>query len=463
MKKVKFYFALWVAKFFSIGLKFFGRKGTNLPGKIAIKIDAEFLGKIKKPNRIIGITGTNGKTTVTNLIGDILRNNKYEYVSNDLGSNINYGVATALISNVNVFGTVEKQIAVLEIDERSCLRIFPYLIPDYLVCTNLTRDSLMRNAHTEFIFNLLNKYIPKDTTIVTSADDLICSRLKPNNEKVLYSINRIDTSSSVAKNIVRDIIACPNCFVELDYDFYHYSHIGKAKCPSCGFANEEAKYVVDKLDFKEKKIRITKCGKSEEYPLLNNNLVNAYNLVAAIATLEEFGLTKEEVKKGVDKLKIVNTRYDEAETENNSLKIITQMSKGFNPIACSSAFSYAQEEIGQKSVIVILDDCHVDIKETENITWIHEVDYEFLNHESIKQVIIAGPRRLDVYARLKIAGIPEEKIAMTKYEKDTADLVELEGIDTVLVLHDIFHMEAKNYIKEELLKKVERKQENNDN
>ena len=63
----KFYLALWVAKFssviFKILAKVSSRKGTNLPGQLALNICPDFLAKVGKPEKIIAVTGTNGKTT----------------------------------------------------------------------------------------------------------------------------------------------------------------------------------------------------------------------------------------------------------------------------------------------------------------------------------------------------------------------------------------------------------------
>ncbi len=453
MNKLKFFVALWVAKISIIALKFSKSGGTNFPGRIAIKICPTFLKYIGKPKTIIGVTGTNGKTTVSNLIEDILRTNNYTFVDNQLGSNTNSGIATTFLRNSTLFGKAKVQLAVLELDERSCIRIFPFVTPTFLVCTNLSRDSLMRNAHTEFISDLLNKYIPDETIIITNSDDLISSYLKPNNKKTLYSIDKLSSDKNEPFNIVQDIIVCPNCYTKLKYDYVRYHHIGKAHCPSCDFKNMEPDYVVRHLDFSTNNLVLhnKKTNLDTTYKLLNGNIVNAYNLIASVVVLEKFGLTPEEIQKGAENLSVVKTRYNEAETKNNEFKVITQLSKGVNPIASSSSLKYAKEESGEKAVIVILDDKFEDIKNTENISWIYEVDYEFLNDNSIKQVIIAGPRRLDVYARLKFAGIPEDKIFVTEFEKDTPSLVKLSDVNKVVILHDIFLMDVKEKIKTDLI------------
>lgn len=63
---------------------------------------------------------------------------------------------TALISGINWKGRTIKDLAVLELDERSSRLIYPHLHPDLVLCTNLFRDSFKRNAHSEFIFDILD-------------------------------------------------------------------------------------------------------------------------------------------------------------------------------------------------------------------------------------------------------------------------------------------------------------------
>ena len=62
-------------------------------------------------------------------------------------------------------------------DERSALRVYPYMKPEYMLITNLSRDSIMRNGHPEYIADILTKYIPKETKLVLNADDLISCRV----------------------------------------------------------------------------------------------------------------------------------------------------------------------------------------------------------------------------------------------------------------------------------------------
>jgi UDP-N-acetylmuramyl pentapeptide synthase len=82
---------------------------------------------VPKPKTVVAVTGTNGKTTVSNLTTGILRACGYSVTNNSLGSNIQPGVATALLQDSTIFGKAKKDIAILECDERSAIRIFPHL------------------------------------------------------------------------------------------------------------------------------------------------------------------------------------------------------------------------------------------------------------------------------------------------------------------------------------------------
>ena len=87
MNRIRYFVALCVAKLAIIALKVFGYKGTDFPGIVAFRICPGFLRYAKKPKTIIGVTGTNGKTTATNLISDMLATLGTEVITNRDGSN----------------------------------------------------------------------------------------------------------------------------------------------------------------------------------------------------------------------------------------------------------------------------------------------------------------------------------------------------------------------------------------
>lgn len=67
MGKLRFLFALWMAKLSVPALKITRHNGTDFPGTLALKLCPDFLKYVGRPKTIIAVTGTNGKTTVSNL------------------------------------------------------------------------------------------------------------------------------------------------------------------------------------------------------------------------------------------------------------------------------------------------------------------------------------------------------------------------------------------------------------
>ena len=262
-KNFRFYVALWGAKAGTILLKLLRRNATFFPGKFAITVCPDFIARIDKPKTVIAVTGTNGKTTVCNMIEDVLKDNNISFIDNKLGSNVASGVATAFIKGANLSGKTKKDMAVLEIDERSANKVYPYLTPTYLICTNLFRDSMLRNAHAEFIADILNKYIPRDTKLILNGDDLISCNIAPENNRVYFGIDRIPTDTDECHNIVQDIVVCPKCNGKLKYDFVRYHHIGRAHCEKCDFGSPKINYEVTNLDIENKKMTMNVAGKEE--------------------------------------------------------------------------------------------------------------------------------------------------------------------------------------------------------
>lgn len=434
-KNLRFRIALLISNIAMKTQKLLGMNASYFPGKLAIKLCPDFLGQIDKPETIICVTGTNGKTTVCNMILDILEDNGYDVLNNKAGSNINAGVASALIQGSTITGKATKKIAVFEIDERSSKLIYPYIKPDYAVCTNLFRDSIHRNAHPEFIYDIISGSIPENSHMILNADDLISSRLAPSNDRTYFSISKMDTDLDESINIINDMRICPKCHEKLSYNYVRYHHIGNAYCPKCSFKSPDSDFIATP-DFDNCTLKISYNGNLEEYPLVTNSIFNTYNEVTAITLLRKFGLSNEQIKHSLTKLNIVESRYSTETVD--GIEVITHMSKGQNPIACSCVFDYVNKEPGTKEVILMLDDVFDRQGSSEIMTWIYDTDFEFLNSDSIKRIIISGVRSIDYKFRLLMAGVAPDKLICTDKEIDAPDKLLLNGTDKVFILHELY-------------------------
>lgn len=432
-KNLRFLIALWISKAAMFLQKLLGMNASYFPGKLAIKLCPDFLGRIDKPETIITVTGTNGKTTCCNMLLDILTENGYDVLNNKAGSNIDAGIASALIAEASLTGKVSKKLGLFEVDERSSKKIYAYVHPNYTVCTNLFRDSIQRNAHPEFIFSFIDSSLPDDTHLILNADDPISSRLREGNKRSYFSIGRLPTDRDKCINIINDMRMCPKCHSGLEYEYVRYHHIGKMRCPVCGFASPEPDFLASP-DWEKGSFTVKTADGEEEYPLVSSSVFNTYNQVTVVAMLRTFGLSAEAIAKSFSHLKIVETRF--TSVEKNGVEVITNMTKGQNPVACSIVFDYIRNEPGRKEVILMLDDMTYK-KTTEIMTWVFDADFELLNHESITRVVAAGVRIHDYHLRLLLAGIPEDKIRCVENEADAPKELALERGEKVFILHDL--------------------------
>jgi len=432
-KKLRLHFAIIASKTARRLMRMLGFRATFLPGKIAKRICPDCMDLIAKPETIIAVTGTNGKTTVSNLFNDVLNTAGHRVLNNKYGSNTDGGILSILLDGVTLFGRSRYKLAVFEIDERSARKIFPYLRPQYVVITNLFRDSIMRNAHPDYIAGLLTEYIPPDAKIITNADDLIASGVAPGNERAYFGIERMETDVIDCVNLVSDIRVCPKCSGELVYEYRRYHHIGKAKCRDCGFATPDYDYYAKNVDVPNRTMTAGDQTGECEFPLISDSIFNIYNILTVIAALREIGLPFEEIRDGFRDVKITESRY--AVDSEGALTIVRQMSKDKNALANSRAFDYIAGLPGDKELILMMS-CLFDTKHwSENITWLYDCDFEFLNRDNITRIVAAGPRAKDYRLRLLMAGVPEERIRVSEDELAAPRELELTDGETLCICH----------------------------
>lgn len=452
MNRLRFLMALWAAKLSVVLLKLMRRNATHYPGVIALKLDPAFLQKLKKPDTIIGVTGTNGKTTVANLVTDLLTDQGQKVLSNRMGGNILGGITTVLIRGVSWTGRCQYPVAVLEMDERSSRLVFPHVQPDYLVCTNLFRDSFKRNAHAEYIQNILRNGIPAKSKLILNGDDLIACGLKKDNECFYFGVAPLAGEQQITDNIIRDVVTCPACNHTLVYDFCRYNHVGRVHCPACGLASPAAQVQTVGVDKAAGTMTVAIEGTVHTFPLPGDNITDIYNTTAAIALLTKLQFSPEQIAASLGKCGIVKSRFDAVEIAGK--QVVMNLAKGQNPIACSRVFDYIRCAPGKKAVLILVDDYYDAAHSSENIAWLYEADFEFLNREDITQIVIGGVRCQDFRVRLLLAGVPAEKIATFPREAEAADLVDFASADTIFILYDVYTIHLAKSAKSRLLARM---------
>lgn len=428
--------AVWAGKLAGAVLRATGRAGTHVPGRVALRVHRGIIGAIRHPERTVVVTGTNGKTTASNLLAEALADQGLRVVSNRIGSNLAAGIAATLVSAVDWRGRPRADVGVFEMDERSARLVLPGLAPDVLVCLNLTRDSIKRNAHPSYIAWILSSALPERTTLVLNADDLLASSLgAPANRRVHFAVDRLPTDGSTPAGAAVDVAICPECDHTLDWEYWRYNHIGRATCPACGFHAPDAEYRARGIDAVAARVTLDFDGESRSARLVNDNIVNVYNQVAVAAALDVLGVPRDRIVAAFDRLAPPETRFV-SETA-GGVEIVRLLTKGLVGVACSRAFEYVRSFPGRKAIVLSIDEVNDRLHDVENTAWTYDADYGYLADDSVERIVVGGVRRHDQALRLAIAGVDPERIVTVEAETRTADLVDLDGVDRVFNLHSV--------------------------
>lgn len=380
-------------------------KGSSMPGKIALKLDKNILKKVKLPKDIIMVTGSNGKTSTTEIINNILTKNGYKVGYNIEGSNQIEGATTVILNSCNLIGKVKKDILLLEVDEQYLKYITKYITPSYLVVTNIYRDQMTRNGHPEFIYNTIKEGIPEETKLVLNTDDPLSSLLGYKRENVIYyGMGKSDLDTTENNSAYNDGAYCPNCKNKLEYEYYHFNHIGKYECKKCGHARKDPQYEITDIDLNTGKLKI-----NEKYELQLNltSIYNAYNELAAFAIANIIGLEPEKIIEKLNQYKLQNDRVQTFDIAGKKGMLLT--SKHENSISYNQSLRYIVKENKPCTVVVIVD--AVSRKYfTSETSWLWDIDFELLNADCVKTIIIAGKYVHDLSIRFEYANIDKNKI-----------------------------------------------------
>ncbi len=397
--------------------KITGHEGSVIGGYYALKLDKNILKKIKLPKYVIGITGSSGKSSSTELMYNILTKNGYSTVYNKEGSNTINAITSLILNNSTLFGKLKKDVLLMELDESFMKYIFKYITPTHLLIANITRDQPPRNSHPSKIFNEIKKAIPYGTHLVLNVDDPFVNKLRINHngETTTYGI---DKNKYSFKNNINNLDAayCPICHAKLEYDFYHYGHIGSYHCPKFHFNRGNPEYEAKNIDVDNKSIEIT----NNKIKLPSNFLYTVYFVTGCFALCKAIGLKDEEIIKVLNSDDIKTKRLEIYDFDNRKWQLL--VSKNENNLSYKQSLDYIIHQDVIKTIIFGFDNS--SRRYTENdISWIWDIDFEELNDSKIDKIILIGKFCTDLLLRMKYAGINEDKLILVEDLKDLSDII----------------------------------------
>ncbi|MGF9890769.1 Mur ligase family protein [Priestia megaterium] len=390
------------------------KSGSNIPGVVARKIDKNVLKKLAdKTEKIIFISGTNGKTTTSQIVGHIFKESGHHIIHNSEGSNMITGITTAFIDNESLIPGKKADVAIIEIDEGSIERVSKEVKPDLMVFTNFFRDQLDRFGEIDILVNKIGEVLKTtDAKLVLNADDPFVSRLGRIGMEADYFGLGKEAFQFEQHNMIESTF-CPECGEPLDYSYTHYGQLGHYHC-SCGFGRQTPKYEILNLEVNKGLSFKTNVG-TFNLPILGS--YNAINALAAISVCLESGLTYEQIQKALDTFSVENGRMEWF--ENKGKQVVLNLAK--NPAGVNVSLSESNYNNERKQYLLVLNDLAYDGRD---ISWIWDADYEKIKNSLTDRVICSGLRAEDMAVRMKYAGIPEDKIVIINdIEKAVEELV----------------------------------------
>ena len=354
-----------------------------LPGEVSRRLHPRLLPLLfaQVSKGVILVVGTNGKTTTSLLLKQILSDKGFKVIHNSSGANLINGLVTALLSSTDMTGQLSADYAILEVDENILPLVLKDCQPQYILALNLFRDQLDRYGEVDTIAQRWGKAIaplPLETTIVLNADDPTLSSLGQSlKQKVLYfGLNEPELYLEEIPHAV-DSIYCPSCGHLLDYQGVYLSHLGDYQCPSCGFAKS------------------TTAFDSQAYPQILIGVYNKYNTLAAGLLAEKMGIEQDSIFQTVKNFKAAFGRAEELSIEDKQVRIM--LSK--NPVGMNETIRAVSniKKTGKSPVtLLVLND---RIPDGTDVSWIWDVDTE----EIVKlggTLVVSGDRTYDMALRL---------------------------------------------------------------
>ena len=203
------------------------RPAANFPGKVALYVDPRIIANTSRKLRCgsVCVVGTNGKTTITNMLADCMEAAGMRVVCNRTGANLDSGIATSLLQ------ASESDWGVFECDELWLAKALPQLQSKYVLLLNLFRDQLDRVGEVSRIQeSIVSAFAASpETVLVYNADDPMCETIarRVSNPKIPIGIGE-DLGLPLAGP--SDVRICQQCSGAIEYNYRQYSQLGEYHC-----------------------------------------------------------------------------------------------------------------------------------------------------------------------------------------------------------------------------------------
>ncbi len=386
--------------------------GTTLPGRLLLRMEPEAIARLGTglSRGTTLISATNGKTTTAGMLAALLAAGGRRPVHNRAGSNMTWGIATALLEQRGEEG-------LFEVDEAWLPQVADQLDPSLIVLGNLFRDQLDRYGETEALADEWARTVAARSgrsRFVLNADDPLVADLGHDGggerrEGIVYF--GVDDASQALPELQHafDARHCRRCGHPYAYERAFVGHLGHYSCPGCGAerpAPDVAATRVELHGMSGSTVAVRIPGGELELRLPLPGLYNVYNALAAVAAAIELGIEPERISGSLAAIRGAFGRVETIAIGPRSVSILLiKNPAGANEVLRTLGLEADRSKL---DLWIALND---RIADGRDVSWVWDADFELLAG-AVRRVTCAGTRAPELALRLKYAGWPVDAIVV---------------------------------------------------
>jgi UDP-N-acetylmuramyl tripeptide synthase len=397
--------------------------GTTLPGRLLLRMAPDGIARLASTlsHGSTIVSATNGKTTTAGMIAGALRAVGREPVHNRAGSNMTWGVATALLDQKGDEG-------LFEVDEAWLPRVVAQLEPRLVVLGNLFRDQLDRYGELEHIADEWAATVVDrtgSTEFVLCADDPLIADLGRDTalaRRPGVTYFGVEDASLALPQLQHafDAKHCRRCGSPYSYARAFVGHLGHYGCPNCGADRPTPDVAATRIELEGmsgSRIRVHTHQGEVELRLPLPGLYNVYNALAALTAAMRLGISAPNAARALESMQAVFGRVETVPMNGRDVSILLIKNPAGANEVLRTLLLEAGPEGGKLDVWIALND---RIADGRDISWVWDADFELLAGR-VRRVTCAGTRAPEMAVRLKYAGVPPDAIDVDGDIADSLD------------------------------------------
>jgi UDP-N-acetylmuramyl tripeptide synthase len=412
--------------------------GTTLPGRLLLRLAPDAISRLggRLVDGSVIVSATNGKTTTAGMLAAAMRAVGRVPVHNRAGSNMSWGVATALLEQPGTEG-------LFEVDEAWLPGMAAELEPRLIVLGNLFRDQLDRYGELERLADEwadLVEALAGQTEFVLNADDPLIADLGRDRDLARrpgVTYFGIDDSSQALPELQHafDAKHCRRCGAPYVYERAFVGHLGHYACPRCHADRPQPDVVATRIDLegmRGSRATVRAPGGEVELRLPLPGLYNVYNALAALTAAVRLGIPLEQAGRALDEMEAVFGRVETIAVADKAISILLiKNPAGANEVLRTLLLEADATGNGHGlDLWIALND---RIADGRDVSWVWDADFELLAGR-VRHVACAGTRAAEMAVRLKYAGLPTEAITVTEAIDHSLDRALAEAEDQLFAL-----------------------------